>query len=226
MLLARVIGDFFRNRGVAAPDAPRALEVPTDRPALLNVGGNNKNIPIPSHYDGWHHLLLDIDPAGSPDIVADARELVALPPSQFDAIYCSHNLEHYYRHDAVRVLQGFRHLLKPRGFAEIAVPDLASVMRMVVGTGLDIDDILYESPMGPIAVRDVIYGLGRQIEASGVDFYAHKNGFSPISLKAFLESAGFAPVIVREYPAAYEIRAFAFTGEPTLDQRQRLDLLR
>src|SRR5258707_995913 len=98
-------------------------------------------------------------------------------------------------------------------------------MREVVATGLDVDDVPYESAMGPIVVRDVIYGLGRQIEASGVDFFAHKNGFSPKSLKAFLESAGFAPVIVRE-TEGYEIRAFAFTGDPTPEQLQRLDLLR
>ena len=42
---------------------------------VLNVGGNNKSIALPPHYAGFEHLLLDIDPAGSPDIVCDAREL-------------------------------------------------------------------------------------------------------------------------------------------------------
>src|SRR6266446_7887238 len=50
---------------------------------------------------------------------------LALAASQFDAVYCSHNLEHYYRHDGATVLRGFLHVLKPDGFAEIKVPDAA-----------------------------------------------------------------------------------------------------
>jgi hypothetical protein len=42
-------------------------------PKVLNVGGNTKLIPIPKHYDGWDHLLLDIDPTGKPDVLCDAR---------------------------------------------------------------------------------------------------------------------------------------------------------
>ncbi len=71
---------------------------------VLNVGGNSKDIPIPSQYSGWQHVLLDIDPRGNPDIVCDARELMSMSKNEYDAIYCSHNLEHYYRHDVRKVL--------------------------------------------------------------------------------------------------------------------------
>src|SRR5438045_373142 len=64
---------------------------------VLNVGGGNKAIELPRQYVGFQHVLLDIDSRGSPDIVGDARQLAALDGSQFDAVYCSHNLEHYYR---------------------------------------------------------------------------------------------------------------------------------
>ena len=30
---------------------------------MLNVGGGSKKIPIPQHYAGWDHVLLDINPA-------------------------------------------------------------------------------------------------------------------------------------------------------------------
>src|SRR5258706_14012634 len=76
---------------------------------VLNVGGNNKNIALPSCYMGWKQTLLDIDPRGEPDIVLDARELSRVPPCEYDAVYCSHNLEHYYRHDGSKVLAGFFH---------------------------------------------------------------------------------------------------------------------
>jgi predicted SAM-dependent methyltransferase len=193
-------------------------------PRVLNVGGNSKAIPIPKHYDGWAHLLLDIDPTGEPDIVCDARTMTELPAAQFDAVYCSHNLEHYYRHDGRRVLQGFRHVLKPHGFAEIRVPDILEVMKTCIEGNLDIDDFLYQSPAGPIRVHDVIYGWGKEIEESGQDFFAHKAGFTAKSLTRFLEEAGFAPAFIAERLGQYEIRALAFKQAPTEHQRRLLGL--
>lgn len=179
---------------------------------VLNVGGNSKEIPLPPEYAGFDHLLLDIDPKGAPDIVCDARELATLEGGVFDAVYCSHNLEHYYRHDVPRVLSGFQHMLKDGGFAHIRVPDINEVMRLSIERGLDIDDVLYTSPSGPIMVLDVLYGYGVQIERSGQDFYAHKTGFTQKSLLSALDRAGFS----RIYSSLgnLEISAFAFKGEP------------
>ena len=59
---------------------------------VLNVGGNSREIPLPPIYAGWEQILLDIDPAGRPDIVGDARNLESLPAASCDAVYCSHNL--------------------------------------------------------------------------------------------------------------------------------------
>ena len=111
---------------------------------VLNVGGNNKSIPLPAHFAGWQHILLDIDARGNPDLVLDARELAQTPAAAYDAVYCSHNLEHYHRHDGVRVLQGFLHVLKEDGFAQIVVPDIGELMRIVARQDLDIDDLLYQ----------------------------------------------------------------------------------
>ncbi len=157
---------------------------------LLNVGGNNKNIQLPRHYAGFEHILLDIDPKGRPDIVCDARELATLEAEQFDAVYCSHNLEHYYRHEVPKVLGGFLHVLKDGGFAQILVPDIAELMRVTVARGLDIDDVLYQSPTGPIMVLDVLYGFGVEIEQSGQEFFAHRTGFSQKSLLNALYKSG------------------------------------
>ena len=175
---------------------------------VLNVGGNSKAIPLPPDYAGYEHVLLDIDPAGAPDIVCDARQLQTLELGQFDAVYCSHNLEHYYRHDVPKVLAGFRHVLKPGGFAHIRVPDLDAVMRAVVERGLDIDDVLYQSNAGPIMVLDVLYGYSVQIERSGVDFFAHKTGFTQKSLVAVLQRCGFTEI--RTGLGNLEITALAF----------------
>jgi SAM-dependent methyltransferase len=189
---------------------------------VLNVGGNSKAIPLPSHYAGYEHLLLDIDPVGSPDIVCDARTLTALESSQFDAVYCSHNLEHFYPHDVRKVLAGFLHVLKDNGFVEIHVPDIDAVMRIIVARGLDIEDVLYESEAGPVTAIDVVYGWGLKIEQSGQDFFAHKTGFTRKSLTKALGASGFSTTFSAS--AGIEIRALAFKQSPEPSIRALLGL--
>ena len=179
---------------------------------LLNVGGNSKAIPLPAQYAGFEHLLLDIDPKVSPDVLCDARELATLSGGQFDAIYCSHNLEHYYRHEVPKVLAGFVHVLKDGGFAQIRVPDIGATMRASVERGLQPEDPLYESDAGPISVLDVLYGYGIEIERSGRDYFAHKTGFTEKSLLGFLHRAGFTEVFSRA--GEFEVDALAFKGTP------------
>ena len=178
---------------------------------VLNVGGGSKQIPLPPQYAGWQHVLLDIDQQHAPDIACDARKLTTLGGSEYDAVYCSHNLEHYYRHDLPAVLAGFHHVLKPDGFAHIVVPDIAAVMKTVTEEKLDIEDVLYQSPRGPITVADVVYGYGAEIESSGNDFYAHKNGFTQRSLSSTLTSAGFSTIFVNS--GNLEIHCLAFRGD-------------
>jgi len=183
---------------------------------VLNVGGNSKAIPLPAQYVDFEHLLLDIDPKGEPDVLCDARELSTLEHEQFDMIYCSHNLEHYYRHDVKRVLKGFWDVLKPGGGVHIVVPDILSVMKTMVDKGLDIDDDLYESALGPIAVSDVIYGFGKQIEESGQDFFAHKTGFTHKSLVKALLSSGFNGIHTSEGGFSITAVAFKVQADPAL----------
>lgn len=189
---------------------------------VLNVGGNSKNILLPAIYAEYEHLLLDIDPRGEPDILCDARQLAELPEAQFDAIYCSHNLEHYHRHDVKKVLHGFLHVLKDSGYAHIKVPDINALMRTTIENNLDIDDVLYTSPAGPIMVVDVLYGYSVEIERSGNDFFAHKTGFTEKSLINALIDAGFSYV----YSATgnLEVCAFALKQAPDKYLRNLLNL--
>jgi len=192
---------------------------------LLNVGGNDKRTPIPDYYSGWDHVLLDIDARVRPDIVCDARELSSLPAAEYDAVYCSHNLEHYYRHDCRRVLQGFLHVLKADGFVEIHVPDLNGVMRRLVESDLDIEDELYQSSVGPITARDVFYGYSKELEESGQDYFAHKTGFTARSLYRLLREVGFAELFVSVAVESFELRAYAFRRVATAQQRELLNLM-
>lgn len=181
---------------------------------VLDVGGNSKRFGLPPEYEGWEHILLDIDPKGEPDIVCDARELASLNAKEYDAIYCSHNLEHYYRHDVPKVLAGFSHVLADGGFVHIRVPDLDAVMRTVIEKNIDIDDALYKTQSGrPITAKDVIYGLGVEIERSGNDYYAHKTGFTPKSLLKILKQCDFPIVYIAS--GDLEVRAIALKEKPS-----------
>ncbi|MGD0390116.1 MAG: methyltransferase domain-containing protein [Tepidisphaeraceae bacterium] len=181
---------------------------------VLNVGGGNKDVPLPPQYAGFQHVLLDIDPRGSPDILCDARQLMSLEAAQFDAVLCDHNLEHYYRHDIPKVLAGFSHVLKEGGFADIRVPDISEVMRASLARGLDIDDVLYQSTGGPVRVLDVLYGFSTEIEKTGTDFWCHKTGFTQKSLSRALLAAGFSKLYGCATAEAFEIEALAFKGKP------------
>ena len=103
---------------------------------VLNVGGQSRAIQLPSAYTGFEQVLLDLDPNVGADIVLDVRELTSLAPHQFDAVYCSHNLEHLRKHEVPVVLAGFLHVLKPGGLAQIIVPDLQELMVVCVQQGI------------------------------------------------------------------------------------------
>jgi len=188
---------------------------------VLNVGGGSKSTPISSYFSSWEHHLLDIDPKGAPDLVCDARELTTLPGGGYDAIYCSHNLEHYYRHHAASVVRGFSHMLNANGFAEIRVPDIAAVIKEVLEKGRELDDVLYQSAAGPISAHDVLYGYQVEIVESGKDYYAHKTGFTPKSLTRLLVENGFQHVFLH-FDEHLGIHAIAFKTIPTAEQRTLL----
>ena len=178
---------------------------------VLDVGGGKED-RLPERYEGWERLRLDIDPTCKPDICMDAREL-PIDGQKFDVVYCAHNLEHFHRHDAAKVLKGFVQSLNEDGYAHILVPDVGEVMRQFVYGRMDMESILGKSPAGPIAVHDVIYGWGAQIEHTGEEFYAHKTGFTLPLLRRMIEAAGFRMMESCENKSQFEIEVFAYLKE-------------
>lgn len=189
---------------------------------LLNVGGQSRGIQLPAAYVSFEHVLLDLDPDVGADIVLDVRELSSLESQQFEAVYCSHNLEHVRQHEVPIVLAGFRHVLKPGGLAHIIVPDLQELMLVCVQQGIDLDGLLYESPMGPITPLDVLYGHGGIMAQSGQDFYAHRTGFSRRTLANVVEASGFGPMFCQQ--GNLELNLITFNGEPDPELAALFDL--
>jgi hypothetical protein len=145
-----------------------------------------------------------------------------LDPETFDAVYASHMVEHFYRHELSSVLRGFRHVLKHNGYVHIQVPNLKVLFERMVAEGKDIEDVMYVSPAGPIKAVDMIYGLGVFVEVAGEPM-THKNGFTPKSLGTALFANGFPHVFIGT--KELDIGAFAFKDRPSAQQVKELNLV-
>jgi hypothetical protein len=187
---------------------------------VLNVGGGAGR-DLPSLYKGWEQHLLDIDADVKPDICCDAKDVrTKIRAGIYDAVYCSHNLEHFYRHEVPVVLDGFAHVLKQNGFAHITVPDIGTLFEAVKGK--DINDTYYVCNGGKITFHDVLYGWGLQVEA-GNGFYAHKTGFTVKSLTKALTEAGFTKVMIAS-DGVGNIHSYAFKRRPSVELLRSLGI--
>ncbi|MBI3370502.1 MAG: class I SAM-dependent methyltransferase [Betaproteobacteria bacterium] len=216
-MLLRFLGSLVRPGG--SSDSPARA-----RPRVLDAGGHSTANPIPAHFRDWERVVLGVESHAGPGLACDARDLVSLPSAQFDAVYCFHQLEQYHRLDGVNVLRGFMHLLKPGGFAQMVVTDLHAVMQAIAGANVDLQTVLYQSPAGPIAIEDLIYGSDGQPESPGAARHAHRSEFTPRSLCEALTRAGFAEIHAQVVQENFEITAFAFKSASTKAQRSVLNL--
>jgi SAM-dependent methyltransferase len=150
----------------------------------------------------WQEIRYDIDPAAEPDIVGSITNMAAIATEACDAIYSSHNLEHVFAHEVPAVLCEFRRVLNEKGFAVITCPDLQAVATQVaLGRLLD---PLYESPAGPIAALDILYGHGASI-SRGQTYMAHKTGFTAETLTSQARAAGFRTIGIRRRAAQFDL---------------------
>jgi hypothetical protein len=179
-------------------------------PRLLNIGAGP--VPPPSEFRGWDVVTLDIDESVEPDLCMDARDLRTLEPGQYEAVYASHVLEHFYEHEIDGVLWGMYHVLTANGVAYIRVPDARAVMVTVAEGNLDLDAVLYEAPVGPIRVRDVLWGWQAQVERSGQPYYGHRIGFCKNTLGKALRVARFAYIEIGQ--GKFELIARAYKWRP------------
>lgn len=188
---------------------------------VLSVGGGMDR-SVPRGYRDWTVEILDIDPAVSPDVLCDAKAMGTLRGATHDAIYCSHMLEHCFRHDVPAVLAGFRHVLKPDGFAQLEVPDVGALIRLVAGNGMDLDATWYHTAAGaPISYHDVLFGWGAMVERGNL-YFCHKTAFTEASLARALRRAEFPHVFTASDGA--NLHAFAFKRKPTAARRSALGI--
>jgi SAM-dependent methyltransferase len=91
------------------------------RPRLLNLGCGAR-----FHAD-W--VNADIAPAAPGVLALDLRKGLPFAAASFDAVYCSHVLEHLPRGEAQGLLRAIHAVLRPGGVVRIVVPDLEAIVR-------------------------------------------------------------------------------------------------
>jgi SAM-dependent methyltransferase len=161
----------------------------------------------------WREVRLDIDPSAKPDIVASMMDMPMVADNSVDAIFSSHNIEHLYPHDVPVALAEFLRVLKPDGFLVVTCPDLKSVAALIAEDKLT--EPAYQSPAGPIAPLDILYGHRPQLAAGNL-FMAHRCGFTEKVMTATLVTCGFAAVASMSRAApAFDLWALA--GKTAID---------
>jgi len=152
--------------------------------------------------DDWQEIRFDIDPSCKPDIIGTIVDMSAVADKSVDAIFSSHNIEHVFAHEVGHVLSEFRPVLADDGFVVLTCPDLQSVCEVVAADRLL--EPIFQSPAGPVAPLDVLYGLRSSI-AAGNHYMAHKCGFTfSVLYKLFLDS-GFKGVYGGRRPQDFDL---------------------
>lgn len=154
----------------------------------------------------WQEIRLDIDESVSPDIIGSMTDMAQVEDSSVDAIFSSHNIEHLYPHDVPVAMKEFMRVLKDDGFCVITCPDLQSVCQLVAEDKLT--DAAYESPAGPIAPIDILYGH-RGFMSQGKLYMAHRCGFTEKVLRGTLQAGGFQSVVTMRRPGVFDLWAIA-----------------
>ncbi len=164
--------------------APIELTTPLEQ-SILHVGCGGNVLP---EWLKGKEIRLDISPEFSPDIVANMLDLGDI--GEFDAVYCSHSLEHLAISDVEKALKEFKRVLKVGGCAFIFVPDLEGI--------LPTQEVLFVSEGGPITGLDLIYGYSKYTEKD--TYMRHLSGFTRDTLDNQIDKAGFSKSLVQRMP--------------------------
>jgi hypothetical protein len=188
---------------------------------FLHVGCSTLNKSGLKGFDSveWREIRFDIDPSVYPDIVGTLTDMHAVATGSVDAIFSSHNIEHVFPHEVHTVLLEFHRVLKQDGIVVLTCPDLVSVCQAVANDRLM--ETLYDSPAGPIAPIDILYGHRNSV-AKGELYMAHKTGFTYSSLNSALFKAGFKFNLGAARPSEYDLWFVSFKQPMSIEEGTRI----
>ena len=165
----------------------------------------------------WRETRLDVDPKSEPDVTGSITDMGdVFGDRSFDAVWCSHVLEHLHIHEVPNALREFNRVLKPDGFALITSPDLETVADVLLKRGLD--HVAYVSSAGPITPLDMLFGHSDSV-ARGRTSMAHRTGFTCASLGQLLVESGFPSVLAKR--DGFDLWALALMPDADKEAIQR-----
>lgn len=188
---------------------------------VLNIGSGQSSVrDFTKFFNEWSELRGDIAEI-NPDIVIDIRTLENISNESVDAIWACHVIEHCHWHEQPMIMNNFRRVLKPDGFAVIIVPNLGSIGQFM---NTDLMTPLYQIYNGDyITPMDIIYGY-RWSKNSNDDKYntamTHKIGFNFSLLNNLIHSHNMFGVIKDD---GYQLTALAWKSPKMPDLLKDFD---
>jgi hypothetical protein len=183
----------------------------TQTRTLLHVGCGPKHPNIPECFKetGWKEVRFDIDPKVKPDILGSITDMKAVETGSVDALFSSHNIEHLEFHNVFVALGEFKRVLKDDGYVFLLCPDLQVVGELIAQDKLFAT--LYESPAGPIAPFDMLYGYRKYLPTN--PFMAHRSGFTLNSMLKIFSEVGFGTTLGIRNPNSFELMVVGFKAK-------------
>ncbi|MFI5735123.1 class I SAM-dependent methyltransferase [Kribbella sp. NPDC051587] len=155
-------------------DKSQTPQLPTHRKEVavkLHLGCGKKYIP------GYIHI--DAQPLPHVHHVRPVEDLSLFTDCSIEVIYASHVLEHFGRHEYLRVLKEWYRVLRPGGLLRVGVPDFRSIAEEYASGHLE------------NGLRDLI---GLCVGGQRDDYDYHKMVFDEVILTGAFEHAGFSRV--------------------------------
>ncbi|MDR3176073.1 MAG: class I SAM-dependent methyltransferase [Desulfovibrio sp.] len=169
--------------------------------------------------DSWQIVRMDENPDSRPDVVATLLDMAQVESGSFDAAFIAHSLERLYAHEVVPALRNIRRILNDDGYLVVSCADLKSACALIANDKLL--EPAYESPAGPVAPFDILYGF-RPALAAGYVRHANNCGFTARVMTGTLAQAGFATVWINTYPSTFTIMAIATKKQCTEQEMREL----
>lgn|SRR5690554_5798538 len=108
----------------------RQPPLPTSGPVWVHVGCGECNDP--------RFVNVDMRGFGHVHVISRGIDLKEFPDEFADMVYGCHVLEHISFRETVRVLRGWRRVLRPGGVARLSVPDFDKIVDRYLASGRDL----------------------------------------------------------------------------------------
>ena len=191
-------------------------------PRFIHVGCGEKsqlNTTPEFKKPEWSETRFDIDESVKPDILGSMTDMSGAETEGYDALYSSHNIEHLHTHEVSIAIGEFHRVIKEDAYVVLTCPDLQQIGQYL--TESRTNDLVYNSPAGPIYVLDILFGHGKSIQ-EGNSFMAHHTGFTIKSLMFSFTEGGFSKCIGKSRRGYFDLWLLASKNDRTDDEMKAL----